>query len=130
MDKPIDEWKRRFRGMPADQLQNAWSAKASSDLSWTQECNFHAAVAHRLKQLGNMSIDLDEDVRLKLCIQAESILERLHNHLRDQPEKLAVVKDSIAESDAYFKKFGSKTARYYMFEQGVIDELGDRKLAG
>lgn len=130
MDKPIDEWKRRFRGMPADQLQNAWSAKAASDLSWTQECNFHAAVAHRLQQLGNMSIDLDENVRHKLCIQAESILERLHNHLRDQPEKLAMVKESIAESDAYFKKFGSRTARYYMFEQGVIDELGDRKLTG
>ena len=130
MDKPIDEWKRRFRGMPAEQLHNAWLAKAASDLSWTQECNFHAAVAHRLQQLGNMSIDLDEGMRHKLCVQAQSILERLHNHLSDKPEKLATVNESIAASDAYFKKFGSKTARYYMFEQGVIDEMGDRRVVG
>ncbi len=126
MDKPIEEWKRRFRGMEAATLRNAWSAKAKVDLSWTQECNFHAAVAHRLKQIGNMAIDLDEDARLELVIQANSILKRLRFDLRNEPEKLATVQASIADWDKYFAKFGSRTARYYMYEQGVIDELGDR----
>ena len=126
MDKPIEEWKRRFRGMEAATLRNAWSVKAKDDLSWTEECNFHAAVAHRLKQIGNMAIDLDEDTRTALVLEAESILKRLQANLRNEPGKLAQVRDSIAESDIYFDKFGSRTARYYMFEQGVIDELGDR----
>ena len=128
MDKSIDEWKRRFRGMEPEQLKSAWSVKAKDDVSWKEECNFHAAVAYRLKQLGNMAIDLDEETRLKLCIQANAILERLTNHLQQEPEKLLPIQDSIAESDAYFEKFGTKTARYYMFEQGVIDEWGDRLL--
>ena len=126
MDKPIDEWKRRFRGMEPETLTNAWSAKANDELSWKHECNFHAAVAHRLKQIGNMAIDLDDDTRHKLVVQATAITERLHNHLRDEPEKLATIQKSIADADAYFAKFGSKTARYYMYEQGVIDALGDR----
>ena len=75
------------------------------------------------------AIDLDEDARLKLCVQANSILQRLQNHLRNESEKLAIVQQSIAASDAYFAKFGSKTARYYMYEQGVIDELGDRLIS-
>ena len=126
MDKPIEEWKRRFRGMEAVTLRNAWSVKAKDKLSWTEECNFHAAVAHRLKQIGNMAIDLDEDTRLALVVEADSILRRLQAGLRNEPGKLAKVRDSIADSDVYFTKFGSRTARYYMFEQGVIDELGDR----
>ncbi|MEP1207992.1 MAG: hypothetical protein ABJM29_18475 [Rhizobiaceae bacterium] len=126
MDKPIEEWKRRFRGMEADAIRNAWSAKAKDKLSWTEECNFHVAVAHRLKQIGNMAIDLDEDARLDLVVEANSILDRLQGHLRNEPSKLAQIRDFIAESDIYFDKFGSRTARYYMFEQGVIDELGDR----
>ena len=129
MDKPIEEWKRRFRGMEAETLKNAWSVKAKDDLSWTQECNFHVAVAHRLKQIGNMAIDLDEDSRLELVIEANSILDRLQAKLRNEPVKLAEVRESIAESDTYFTKFGSRTARYYMFEQGVIDELGDRLMS-
>jgi hypothetical protein len=128
MDKPIDEWKRRFRGMEPEALQNAWSVKAKQDVSWTEECNFHAAVAHRFKQIGNMAIDLDEDTRLMLCQQANVILKRLQSHLRNEPEKLATVRKSIAESDKYFTKFGTKTARYYMYEQGVIDVLGDRMI--
>jgi len=126
VDKPIEEWKRRFRGMEAVTLRNAWSVKAKDKLSWTEECNFHAAVAHRLKQIGNMAIDLDEDTRLALVVEADSILRRLQAGLRNEPGKLAKVRDSIADSDVYFTKFGSRTARYYMFEQGVIDELGDR----
>ena len=126
MDKPIEEWKRRFRGMEAAAIRNAWTAKAKDKVSWTEECNFHAAVAHRLKQIGNMAIDLDEDARLDLVIEANSILDRLQGHLRNEPSKLAQIRDSIAESEIYFDKFGSRTARYYMFEQGVIDELGDR----
>ncbi|NKB52156.1 MAG: hypothetical protein GKR97_08040 [Rhizobiaceae bacterium] len=129
MDKPIEEWKRRFRGMEAITLLNAWSAKAEVDLSWTQECNFHAAVAHRLKQIGNMAIDLDEDVRLELVVHANSILNRLKFDLRNEPQKMAIVEASIAEWDGYFQKFGSRTARYYMYEQGVIDELGDRLMS-
>ena len=52
MDKPIDEWKRRFRGMEPKTLHNAWSAKAEDEVTWTQQCNFHAAVAQRFKQIG------------------------------------------------------------------------------
>ena len=80
MDKPIDEWKRRFRGMEPKALTHAWATRADDELSWTHECNFHAAVADRLKQIGNLAIDLDDDTRLKLCMQAKSILARLQNH--------------------------------------------------
>lgn len=126
MDKPIEEWKRRFRGMEPKALQKTWNSRADDELSWVHECNFHAAVADRLKQIGNLAIDIDDDARQKLCFQARSILDRLQNHLRNEPEKLATVQQSIAESDAYFAKYGTKTARYYMYEQGVIDEWGDR----
>ena len=127
MDKSIPEWQRRFRGMKPKDVENAWSAKAANDVSWTQECYFHAAAAERMKQLGNMAIDLDDDVRQKLCLQAKSILDRLQRHLSEEPEKLDVIRKHTAESDAYYAKFGTRTARYYMFEQGVISELGDRK---
>ena len=127
MEKPIDEWLRRFRGMPADQITNAWKAKASEDLSWTQEVNYHVAAAERMKQLGNMAIDLDDDIRKDLCRQANSIIHRLQRHLEDEPDRLEEIADVVEKSNAYFKKFGSRTARYYMYEQGVINDLGDRR---
>lgn len=126
MDKPIDEWKRRFRGMEPDQLQNAWSAKAKDKVSWTEDSNFHIAVAERFRQIGNMAIDLEEDQRLELCKRGDVILHRLQNALKNEPDKLASISDTIAQSNAYFEKFGSRTARYYMYEQGVINEWGDR----
>ena len=127
MDKPIEEWLRRFRGMPAEQITDAWKAKASEDLSWTQEVNYHVAVAERMKQLGNMAIDLDDDTRKELCRQANSILSKLQKHLNDDPDRKKEIAGVIKKSDAYFKKYGSRTARYYMFEQGVINDLGDRR---
>lgn len=127
MDKPISEWKRRFRGMEARALENAWSAKADDDVSWVQQSNFHAAVAQRFKQIGNMAIDLDEGERKTLCHRGNAILHRLELHLRGEPHKWAEVQQAVSEEDAYFAQYGSKTARYYMYEQGVIDELGDRQ---
>ena len=91
MDKPIEEWTRRLRGMEPKALQKTWITRADDDLSWVHECNFHAAVAYRFKQIGNLAIDVDEDARQKLCIQANSILQRLQNHLRNEPEKLATI---------------------------------------
>ena len=126
MDKSIDEWKRRFRGMESAQLENAWQVKAADDVSWVEDCNFHAAVADRLKQLGHMAIDLDEKTRLKLCRRANDILAQLEKHLRDAPSKQENIAQWTADADAYYSKYGSKTARYYMYEQGVIDRLGDR----
>ncbi len=126
LDKPIDEWKRRFRGMEPEQLLNAWSAKAKDRVSWSEDSNFHAAVAERFRQIGNMAIDLDEDQRLELCKRGNIILDRLQNVLKDEPSKLEPIRECVASSDAYFEKFGSRTARYYMYEQGVIDEWGDR----
>lgn len=130
VDKPIEEWKRRLKGMAPEKLKDAWSAKAHDDWSWTNEANFHVAAADRMKQLGNMAIDLDDDVRKDLCRQAQDILSRLQKHLHSKPDHLIEIQDFVEKSDAYFEKFGSRTARYYMFEQGVIDELGDRKRVG
>ena len=126
LDKPISEWQRRLRGMSPDKLTDAWSAKAEVELTWTQEANFHVAAAERMKQLGNMAIDLDDATRLKLCRKANDILARLQAHLRDRPEHLAEIAGVIAHSNAYHSAFGTRTARYYMYEQGVIDILGDR----
>lgn len=127
MDKPIDEWSRRFRGMDATELENAWKSKARSDVSWVDEINFHVAAAERMKQLGNMAIDLDDDARKKLCRCANDILERLQKSLRHKPAKLQEISDLTQRSDDYYNKFGTRTARYYMYEQGLIDILGDRQ---
>ncbi len=113
--------------MPAKQITDAWKAKACEDLSWTQEVNYHVAAAERMKQLGNMAIDMDDDTRKELCRQANSILTKLQRHLDDEPERLKEIAKVVKKSDAYFKKFGSRTARYYMFEQGVINDMGDRR---
>ena len=80
----------------------------------------------KFKQIGNMAIDLNEDERQSLCLRGNAIISRLQNHLRAEPEKWHVVAEAVLNDDEYFAKFGSKTARYYMFEQGIIDELGDR----
>ncbi len=127
MDKPITEWSQRFRGMPPEQICNSWKAKAKDDLSWTLLANFHVAAAERMKMLGNMAIDLDDDVRKKLCRDANDILHRLRKHLSDQPDRLNEIEQVVSESDAYYQKYGTKTARYYMYEQGVINDLGDRR---
>jgi len=79
VDKTITEWGRRFRGMTPKETQQAWAAKAANDVSWAQESNFHAAAAERMKQLGNMAIDLDDDTRKDLCRQANDILARLNS---------------------------------------------------
>ena len=130
MDKPIEEWLRRFRGMGPEKIVSAWSAKANEDLSWQEEANFHAAAAERMKQLGNMAVDLDEDTRISLCRQAMTILNRLQRCHADNPETLDLIEESVSRSTDYYQKFGTRTARYYMFEQGMIDELGDRKKLG
>ncbi len=129
MDKSIPEWQRRFRGMDPKTVENAWAAKSTNELTWTHECFFHAAAAERMKQLGNMAIDLDDGYRLKLCRQAQDILARLQRYLSEEPEKLDAIQKHAAESDAYYAKFGTRTARYYLFEQGAITELGDRRSA-
>ena len=127
MDKPIAEWKRHLRGMEAEKLLKNWKMRAKSKISWVEECNYHVAAAERMKQLGNMAIDLDDDSRKNLCIQATEILEKLQDSLSDKPHKLAEIDEVASHSDAYYEKFGTRTARYYMYEQGVIDLLGDRK---
>ncbi|MEM9733763.1 MAG: hypothetical protein AAF903_09820 [Pseudomonadota bacterium] len=128
MDKPIDEWLRRLRGMDDVRIIAAWEARAKEDLSWTQEPNFHAAAAERMKQLGNMGIDLDDDVRVTLCRKAQSILKRLKHYLRETPELFTPIGEHAQKQDAYYEEYGTRTARYYMFEQGMMDELGDRTL--
>ncbi len=127
MDRPIAEWKQQLRGMDADQLMKTWEFRAKSKISWVEEGYYHAAAAERMKQLGNMAIDLDDDVRIELCNQATEILEKLQDSLAEKPEKLAEIDEMASHSDAYYEKFGTKTARYYMYEQGLIDLLGDRK---
>lgn len=105
MDKTIPEWLRRFRGMKPEQMYNAWESKAKVDLTWTQECNFHAAAAERMKQLGNMAIDLDDKTREKLCQQADDIIKQLQRHLKNKPEQLAEIDAAVQE----FKRATTKT---------------------
>ena len=128
MDRPIADWKSHMRGMDAEKLMKNWEMRSKSKISWTDECNYHFAAAERMKQLGNMAIDLDDEVRKRLCSQAMGILEKLQNSLADQPKKLTELEEISIHSDAYYEKFGTRTARYYMYEQGVIDLLGDRKV--
>ncbi|MEL6783946.1 MAG: hypothetical protein AAFO61_05920 [Pseudomonadota bacterium] len=126
VDKPIEDWLRRLRGMDEQRIVAAWEARAKEDLSWTQEPNFHAAAAERMKQLGNMAIDLDDDVRVSLCRRAQSILKRLKHYLRETPELFTPIGEHADTQDDFYAEYGTRTARYYMFEQGVMDELGDR----
>lgn len=115
--------------MRPEQILKSWASKSADQTSWTEECNFHAAAAERMKLLGNMAIDLDDATRLKLCRQAQDIFKRLTAHLEDTPEKLDPIKSVREETDVYYQKFGTRTARYYMYEQGVIDEWGDQKIS-
>lgn len=126
MEMPITEWKSRLRGMDVDALMKTWSERADDEVSWNSEINFHVAAAERMKQLGNMAIDLDDATRKKLQRQAEHILSRLERNLSDNPEHLAEVQEIVSHSEAYYAKYGRPTARHYMYEQGVIDLLGDR----
>lgn len=127
MDKPIEDWLHRLRGMDDQKIVSAWKARAKDDLTWQREANFHAAAAERMKQLGNMAIDLDDKVRLNLCRQAEAILDRLQRHLSETPDRFNAISSYADERDAYYQKYGTRTSRYYMFEQGLINELGDRQ---
>ncbi len=126
MDRSITDWQDRMRGLDADELRNSWEIRSKVDRSWQEETNYHFAVAERMKQLGNMAIDLDDKTRVKLCRQAEEIVEKLQQHMVSKPQKIAEMEKISKESDAYHKAFGTKTARYYMYEQGIIDLLGDR----
>jgi len=126
MDKPVIEWQRRMRGMEPAPLKAAWKAKADNELSWTQQSNYHLAVAERMKQLGYMAIDLEDDTRKDLCRQANEIVNLLRRHLNDDADKLEQLDSVVETSNVYYEKFGKRTARYYMYEQGVIDVLGDR----
>ncbi len=126
MDKPVSEWKKKLRGMCAKATEDAWRAKAGSDVSWKQEINFHVACAERMRQLGNMAIDIDEKLRKALCIQANEILARVEDELMSDGERLSEIEEMIQQSDAYYETYGTRTARYYMYEQGLIDVLGDR----
>lgn len=126
VEKPIQEWKNRLRGLDAQPLIDAWRKRAGDSASWMDDVNFHVAAAERMKQLGFMAIDLDDDVRKVLNDQAHSILEKLQRQLHDDPERLAEIQEITSHSDAYYEKYGKLTARYYMYEQGIIDLLGDR----
>lgn len=126
MDKSVSEWQRRLRGMEPAPLMAAWKSKASSEHSWTDESNYHLAVAERMKQLGYLAIDLDDEVRKDLCRHANEIVARLQRHLAENVDKLEEIESVTESSNVYYEKFGKKTARYYMYEQGVIDILGDR----
>jgi len=126
MDKPIDEWQQRLRGMDADQLNQVWRSKADDEVSWREEANFHMAAAERMKLLGFMAADLDEDTRKKLRIQAQVILDQLNQQFDGNTIRTDEFRTVAEASDKYFAAFGTPTARHYMYEQGLIDLLGDR----
>ncbi|EFL90371.1 hypothetical protein [Ahrensia sp. R2A130] len=128
MDKPLLEWQRRLRGMDEATLLEAWKKKSKDDGAWTREPGWFAVVAARMKQLGNMGIDLDDDTRKTLCRTAIEIINRLEHQLADaRAPLLNEIRDLHSERDEFDQKFGTKTARYYMYEQGIIDVLGDKQ---
>ena len=128
MDKPLLEWERRLRGMDEVAVLDAWEKKSRDDSTWTREPRWYAAVAARMKQLGNMAIDLDDNTRKTLVRTAAEIVERLERQLEDgRAPLLNEIRDLHRERDEFDRKFGTKTARYYMYEQGVIDVLGDKQ---
>jgi hypothetical protein len=61
-----------------------------------------------------------------MCRQANDIVNQLRRHLAEDIDKLEEIDNVTESSNVYYEKFGKKTARYYMYEQGVIDVLGDR----
>lgn len=126
VERPISEWQARLRGMNVDQLMNAWSAKADDAQSWRQEANFHLAVAERMKLLGFMSADLEKDERKNIRIQAADIIEKLQQIFANEPHRVEEFAVVTKASDDYYNAFGTPTARHYMYEQGIIDLLGDR----
>ena len=128
MDKPLLEWQRRLRGMDEATLLEAWKKKSQDKSAWTREPGWFAVAAARMKQLGNMGIDLDDDTRRTLCRTGAEIVDRLENQLTEAKASLRnEIRDLHAERDEFDQKFGTKTARYYMYEQGIIDVLGDKQ---
>lgn len=128
MQRAFEECERRLRGLDPSGLLRVWEARAKRDSTWLQESAFHLAAAERLKQIAHMGIDLDEEERRRLCRRADAILERLRRVSKGDPGKLEAMEEIVRRSDAYHRTYGAKSARHYMYEQGVIDALGDRLL--
>lgn len=129
MERPYKEWVSRLRGTQPDALLAAWQVRARRTGTYEREAEYHLAVAERMRQLGNMAIDLDDKTRRHLCRQANEIVDRLTEALADDESRSSFMKRTVETSEAYFRDYGKKSARYYMYEQGLIDELGDRKRA-
>ena len=129
MERPYQEWVKRLRGTEPEPLLSAWQIRARCSGTFEREADYHLAVAERLRQLGNMAVDLDDQTRRDLCRQGNAIVDRLTEALGDDATRSTFVRETVEKSDAYFRDYGKKSARYYMYEQGVIDELGDRRSA-
>jgi len=126
MDRSFFEWKAKLSGVKAQDLLSSWAKRVQISSSYLQEPNYHIAVAERMRNLAYMSIDLDDPSRLELLQRGDGILSAVRaTHAAN--EKMVRRLDEIrAESDRYFARFGSKTARTYMYERGLISLEGDR----
>ncbi|MEL6746073.1 MAG: hypothetical protein AAFO68_11515, partial [Pseudomonadota bacterium] len=94
--------------------------------SYLQEPNYHIAVAERMRNLAYMSIDLEDDLRLELRERGNAILAAVRDIHAENGKLVRLLDETRTKSDAYFDKYGSKTARTYMYERGLISLSGDR----
>ncbi|MEL6920174.1 MAG: hypothetical protein AAFO77_04000 [Pseudomonadota bacterium] len=126
MDRPLSDWQHRLRGVPHTALLSMWAQSAQSKTSYLQQPNFHLAAAERMRRLAHMAIDLADDERIDLLARGEAILQSLVDTHRHDERFMRQLGDVKAENDRYFDRFGTKTARTYMYDQGLIDLVGDR----
>ena len=124
MESAYEHWSRQLRGIAPDTLLQSWEVKSRSSASWTLDAAYHLAVAERFRRIGNMALDLSDIERQNMCRRGETILARLRAALADDPRRLAIVDAIVDRANNYYRTYGSRSARHYMFERGVIDSLG------
>lgn len=113
-----------LRSMKPDEVGGAWSRGRDEGLVYWRQVNYQAATIDRLNQLGYLATGLDEGAREKCRGLAEAIAKHLRSWDVD-PRVLKLLDTAIKSSMEYYNFGGSSdTTRAYMFENGMIDELG------
>ncbi|MEO0545760.1 MAG: hypothetical protein AAF035_02320 [Pseudomonadota bacterium] len=126
MERSLSDWNEKLRGTAAQDLLSSWSKRVQVSTSYLQEPNYHIAVAERMRNLAYMSIDLEDDLRLELRERGNAILAAVRDIHAENGKLVRLLDETRTKSDAYFDKYGSKTARTYMYERGLISLSGDR----
>jgi len=126
MERSLSEWKIKLRGVAPQDLLSAWSKRVQVSTSYLQEPNYHIAVAERMRNLAYMAIDMDDDLRIELRERGDAILSAVRDTHKENDKLIDQLDEAREKSDRYFEKYGTKTARTYMYDRGLINLEGDR----